>query len=72
MFIFRLTDCEEIIREHLRTLRQSEARLVSLEKENLTLQSKVDLLSKEKSSITRELQKSKVWGSDTVMKDFEE
>ena len=56
----RLTDGEEVIREHLRSLRQSEAALNALEKENTELHDKVNLLIQEKGAITRELEKTKV------------
>lgn len=56
----RLTDSEEIIREHLRDLRQREAALNVLEKENTELQDKVNSLMQEKGAITRELEKAKV------------
>ena len=63
LFLVRLTDSEEMIREHLRSLRQSEARLLSVEKENLELHTKVNFLTKEKNSISRELERSKVCGT---------
>lgn len=56
----RLTDGEEVIREHLRSLRQREAALNALEKENDELHDKVNLLIQEKCAITRELEKLKV------------
>ena len=56
----RLTDGEEVIREHLRNLRQREAALNALEKENDELHDKVNLLTQEKGAITRELEKLKV------------
>ena len=56
----RLTDDEEVIREHLRSLRQREAALNALEKENDELHDKVNLLIQEKGAITRELEKLKV------------
>ena len=56
----RLTDGEEIIREHLRSLRQREAALNALEKENAELHDKVNLLIQEKGAITREFEKAKV------------
>ena len=56
----RLTDSEEIIREHLRSLRQREAALNALEKENNELHDKVNLLVQEKGAVTRELEKTKV------------
>ena len=56
----RLTDSEEVIREHLRSLRQREAALNALEKENSELHDKVNLLVQEKSTISRELEKTKV------------
>ena len=52
-----------MIREHLRSLRQSEARLLAVEKENLELHTKVNFLTKEKNSISRELERSKVCGT---------
>lgn len=55
----KLTDGEEVIREHLRSLRQREAALNALEKENSELHDKVNLLVQEKSTITRELEKTK-------------
>jgi len=56
----RLTDGEEIIREHLRSLRQREAALNALEKENAELHDRVNLLIQEKGAITREFEKAKV------------
>jgi len=56
----RLTDGEEVIREHLRSLRQREAALNALEKENAELHDKVNLLIQEKGTITRELEKLRV------------
>ena len=56
----RLTDSEEVIREHLRNLRQRETALNALEKENDELHDKVNLLIQEKGAITRELEKLKV------------
>ena len=56
----RLTDSEEVIREHLRSLRQREAALNAMEKENAELHDKVNLLVQEKATITRELEKAKV------------
>lgn len=56
----RLTDSEEVIREHLRSLRQREAALNALEKENSELHDKVNLLIQEKGTISRELEKTKV------------
>lgn len=56
----RLTDSEEVIREHLRSLRQREAALNAMEKENTELHDKVNLLVQEKATITRELEKVKV------------
>lgn len=56
----RLTDGEEVIREHLRSLRQREAALNALEKENDELHDKFNLLTQEKGAITRELEKLKV------------
>lgn len=55
----KLTDSEEVIREHLRSLRQSEAALNALEKENTELHDKVNLLIQEKGAVTRELEKAK-------------
>lgn len=55
----KLTDSEEVIREHLRSLRQREAALNALEKENSELHDKVNLLVQEKSTISRELEKTK-------------
>ncbi|KAJ7379582.1 protein of unknown function (DUF4686) [Desmophyllum pertusum] len=57
----KLTDGEEVIREHLRSLRQSEAALNALEKENTELHDKVNLLIQEKGAITRELEKTKAF-----------
>ena len=56
----RLTDSEEVIREHLRSLRQREAALNVLEKENTELHDKVNSLIQEKGSVARELEKAKV------------
>ena len=56
----RLTDSEEVIREHLRSLRQREAALNAMEKENTELHDKVNLLVQEKATIARELEKAKV------------
>lgn len=56
----RLTDSEEVIREHLRSLRQREGALNVLEKENAELHDKINLLIQENGSITRELEKVKV------------
>jgi len=56
----RLTDGEEVIREHLRSLRQRETALNALEKENAELHDKVNLLIQEKGAIARELEKLKV------------
>ncbi|XP_068754666.1 myosin-11-like [Montipora capricornis] len=55
----KLTDNEEIIREHLRSLRQREASLNVLEKENAELHDKVNFLLQEKGSLTRELERTK-------------
>ena len=60
LFVNRLTDGEEIIREHLRSLRQREAALNALEKENAELHDKVNLLIQEKGAVTRELERTKV------------
>ena len=59
----RLTDSEEVIREHLRSLRQREAALNALEKENSELHDKVNSLMQEKGSVTRELEKAQVSAS---------
>ena len=60
LFVNRLTDGEEIIREHLRSLRQREAALNALEKENAELHDRVNLLIQEKGAVTRELERTKV------------
>ena len=60
LFVNRLTDGEEIIREHLRSLRQREAALNALEKENAELHDKINLLIQEKGAFTRELERTKV------------
>jgi len=60
LYLNRLTDGEEVIREHLRSLRQRETALNALEKENAELHDKVNLLIQEKATVTRELEKLKV------------
>lgn len=56
----RLTDNEEVIREHLRDLRQREVIIGGLEKENAELHDKVNVLLQEKGSLSRELERVKV------------
>jgi len=56
----KLTDNEEVIREHLRDLRQREVIIGGLEKENAELHDKVNVLLQEKGSLSRELERVKV------------
>ena len=58
--MYRLTDNEEVIREHLRDLRQREVTIGGLEKENAELHDKVNLLLQEKGFLSRELERVKV------------
>ena len=50
---FRLTESEEIIREHLRNLREAETRLSMLEKENLELRDKVNIVMRQNEHLER-------------------
>ncbi|XP_032239746.2 myosin-11 [Nematostella vectensis] len=51
----RLTDGEELIREYQRQTRQSEARAAMLDKENIELQSRINVLLRDKSELSRQL-----------------
>lgn len=50
---FRLTEGEEIIREHLRNLREAETRLSVMEKENLELRDKVNIVMRQNEHLER-------------------
>ncbi|CAB3979175.1 Hypothetical predicted protein [Paramuricea clavata] len=49
----RLTESEEIIREHLRNLREAETRLSVMEKENLELRDKVNIVMRQNEHLER-------------------
>ena len=52
-FLLRLTESEEVIREHLRNLREAETRLSAMEKDNLEMRDKVNILARQNEHLER-------------------
>ena len=52
-FHFRLTESEEVIREHLRNLREAETRLSAMEKDNLAMRDKITIISRQNEHLER-------------------
>lgn len=49
----RLTQSEEVIREHLRNLREAETRLSAMEKDNLEMRDKINILTRQNEHLER-------------------